>query len=268
MNEEIALLIIDMQVDFCHRDSPMYVNGASQDVRNLIIWINRHQHRIGKIFVSLDTHQPQQIFFPSWWMSDKGNMPPDFTVITREKIAHGEWSPVYEPGRSKYYVDMLEEQGKNNLVIWPYHCLLGTRGHMLDTNLYAAIRAHAMVMRSPTKFVIKGMMEMSEFYSIFEPEVKSSRELNDLFNHNLLDQLNAFESIYIAGEAKSHCVLESIQSMVKHAGLPEVVGKIHLLEDATSVVSAPGIDYETPTNEAITKLIDRGMTLTSTIEEV
>ena len=268
MNKEIALLIIDMQHDFCHPRGSLYVPGASMDVLRLVTWIYQNQRRIGKIFVSLDTHQSQQIFFPSWWMDADGHTPPAFTVITREKIAHGEWSPVYEPDASKRYVQVLEAQGKQELVIWPYHCLLGTSGHMLDPDLYTAVNSHAMVTRSSPEFVIKGMTRITEFYSIYEPEIKSSIHPAASFNESLLDKLNAFESIYIAGEAKSHCVLESIQSMAKPPAMPEVIGKIHLLEDTTSLVSAPGIDYEPSTTEALAKLVEQGMTLTSTKEEV
>jgi hypothetical protein len=50
------LLIIDMQVDFCHERGTLHVPGALGDVRRLIEFIYRNAERISHITCSLDSH--------------------------------------------------------------------------------------------------------------------------------------------------------------------------------------------------------------------
>ncbi len=60
----IHLLLIDMQVTFCHEKGALYVPGALDDLRRLIEFIYRNAERISHITCSLDSHNPFQIFHP------------------------------------------------------------------------------------------------------------------------------------------------------------------------------------------------------------
>jgi nicotinamidase-related amidase len=48
----------------------------------------------------------------------------------------------------------------------------------------------------------------------------------------------------IAGEAESHCVLESAEDLVDYySARPEQLARIHILSDCTSPVQHPDIDF-------------------------
>lgn len=58
-----------------------------------------------------------------------------------------------------------------------------------------------------------------------------------------MDDIGAYDLIYIAGQAKSHCVLETVSSMMRYYPL-EIVQKMRILEDAMSSVAHPVIDLK------------------------
>ena len=106
------LLIIDMQIDFCHADGSLYVPGAEDDLRRTIEFIYRNAENIDQITCSLDSHVPQQIFSPNWWVDRDGEHPAPYTVIAAEDVAQGVWSPLIMPDWSDRYVHELERQAK------------------------------------------------------------------------------------------------------------------------------------------------------------
>ncbi len=59
-----------------------------------------------------------------------------------------------------------------------------------------------------------------------------------------LDTLEQADVIIVAGEAESHCVLESVEDIVEDFGdQPEALAKIYFLSDCTSPVMHPDIDF-------------------------
>ncbi len=54
----VALVLVDMQIDFIHRDGALSAPGAVEDCRRIVEWIYRHVDRVSKIFLSLDSHYP------------------------------------------------------------------------------------------------------------------------------------------------------------------------------------------------------------------
>ena len=84
--QNVHLVIIDMQVDFCHTAGNLHVPGAQGDIQRLIEFIYRNGEHITNITCSLDSHLPFQIFNPSWWADADGNHPAPFTLITWEDI--------------------------------------------------------------------------------------------------------------------------------------------------------------------------------------
>mgnify|MGYP000194536732 CR=1 FL=1 len=67
-----ALLLIDAQVDFIHEDGALSVPNAIVDTQRTIEWIFRNLEGITKIYASLDSHIPNQIFSSSWWVDAEG----------------------------------------------------------------------------------------------------------------------------------------------------------------------------------------------------
>jgi nicotinamidase-related amidase len=142
-------------------------------------------------------------------------------------------------------VEALEFESKKQLMIWPYHTMIGTPGHTVTPALAEAIAFHAAARNAQPEYLIKGTIARTEYYSLLEPEVKDADDPRGDLNQDFLNRLLGYDAVYVAGQAKSHCVLESIGSIVARYGdQAEVMSRIYLLEDCTSSVQHPEIDFE------------------------
>jgi len=243
------LLLVDPQMDFMEGGS-LGVPGSIADAARTIHLIDRHLEAITKIMVSLDTHDPFQIFHPCWWTDRDGHNPPPFTTMTAEDVDSGRWLPVIYPEQSRAYVRALEENGRQNLVIWPYHCLQGTAGCAMENQLANMIYFHSVARRTVVHKVVKGQDSLSEMYGIVRPENDDGSETNEA----LLQELSQYDRILVAGQAKSHCVLETLRQILDFAeGRPGLAERITLMDDCTS--SIPG--FESATDEALSFLVAR-----------
>jgi nicotinamidase-related amidase len=242
----ILAWLIDMQVDFVF-PAPvgrLPVPNALDDARRTIEWLYRNTQRITHIAASLDTHTPFQIFYASWWKDPQGEHPAPFTTITAEAVRKGQWLPTTEPEWSLYYVEELERKGKRPLTIWPFHCMEGTTGRDLVPALSEAIMYHSGARMAQPTYLTKGMIAHTEYYSVLEPEVEYPNHPEGHANTAFEDMLATFDLIYVAGQARSHCVLESVNSVVRYySGRPEILSKLRFLDDCTS--SIPGFEEST-----------------------
>ena len=241
--QRIQLLIIDMQVDFCHPQGTLHVPGAVQDIRRLVEFIYRNAERISRITCSLDSHLPYQIFHAAWWADPEGHHPAPFTLITQENVKQGKWRPLLEPEWSTAYVRKLEEGVKKQLTIWPYHVPIGGIGNALDPELWSAVFWHSIARKSQPIWWRKGSVPKTEHYSIVQPEIPVP-EVPGGESRSFLEDLENDDAIIIAGEAASHCVLETLEDLVdEFADKPETLDKIFILRDCTSPVQHPDIDF-------------------------
>lgn len=265
----VLLLLVDTQVDFIHTDGALSVPGAVADTRRTIEWIFEHVGEITDIAASLDSHVPVQIFYPTWWVDAEGNPPAPFTAITSAEVKAGQWRPVYEPHWSVEYVDLLEHQAKKALMIWPYHTMIGTPGHAITPALYEAIVYHSAARQTTPHFLTKGAIPKTEHYSILEPEVKVTDHPQGGLNTEFLGMLTTYDTIYVAGQAKSHCVLETVTSMMryfsKQAG---VIDKLRVLMDCTSSVAHPDINFDALADAALGEFAHQGLHLVESIDGI
>lgn len=259
----IMLVLVDVQVDFVHPEGALSVPGAVDDTRRTIEWLYRHAAQVTTIAASLDSHLPLQIFSPTWWVNAEGQHPDPFTVITSEQVAAGQWQALYELEWSQSYVQKLESQAKKELMIWPYHTLIGTPGHTLMPALYEAIAYHSAAREAQPYMLIKGSIPKTEHYSMLEPEVKVPTHPQGSLNMEFLDLVAQHDLVYIAGQAKSHCVLETVTSMMQHfeAAQPTFVQRLRLLTDCTSAVAHPEIDFDALADTALADFARRGLHL-------
>jgi len=258
------LLIVDMQRDFVHTDGALSVPGAIEDVRRLIEWIYRNTGDITTIAASLDTHTRMMIFHPDWWKNiETGKHPDPFTPITLAEIRAGKWQALNDPPWSVRYVKQLEEAAKKNLMIWPFHCLVGTDGQKLIPALHEAIAHHGAARATKPEFITKGVVPYVEHYGIFGAEVPYPKDPKASgLNTEYLDIIAKYDRIYVAGEAKSHCVLETMKQMTGHFGSqPDVIAKIRFLMDCTSSVAHPAIDFETLAMAELKEMEKKGVVM-------
>jgi len=231
--QRIQLLIIDMQVDFCHPQGTLHVPGAVQDIRRLVEFIYRNAGRISSITCSLDSHLPY--------------------------IGQGKWRPLLEPEWSTAYVQKLEEGAKKQLTIWPYHVPIGGIGNALDPELWSAVFWHAIARKSQPTWWRKGSVPKTEHYSIVQPEIPVP-EVPEGERRSFLEDLEKGGAIIIAGEAASHCVLETLEDLVdEFADRPETLGKFFILRDCTSPVQHPDIDFAALTEKRFSAFEKQGI---------
>ena len=263
----VILVLVDTQVDFIHTDGALSVPGAVADTRRTIEWIFRNTARLTTIAASLDSHVPIQIFFPTWWAGPDGEHPAPYTTITAADVLAERWRSLYELEWSLRYVQQLEAQAKKALMIWPYHTLIGTTGHTMTPALYEAVAYHTAARQSPPVFLAKGSIPETEHYSILEPQVKVPNKPQGGLNTAFLDMLAGYDEVYIAGQAKSHCVLETVTSTMRYfAGQPEVIRKLRVLVDATSSVAHPEIDFDRIADDVLAGYTRQGLQLVTTAD--
>jgi nicotinamidase/pyrazinamidase len=239
---DVHLVIIDMQVDFCHSQGNLYVPGALADIRRTIEFIYRNAARITHITCSLDSHLPSQIFTPVWWADEAGNHPAPFTIITWADVQAGIWRPLVEPEASLRYVRQLEQHHKKQLCIWPYHVQIGSIGHALDPELWSAVFWHSLARKTQPHWLTKGSVPLTEHYSILQPEVPVPTQPGGSKDRAFLEILDRADYVVIAGEAESHCVLETVEDLVEDFQ-PAEVRRVFFLKDCTSPVLHPAIDF-------------------------
>ncbi len=263
------LLLVDPQVDFIHTNGALSVPGAVDDTRRTIEWIVRNAEHITAIAASLDSHIPTQIFYPTWWVDGAGRHPEPYTVITAEDVEHERWRPVFDPRWSLHYVHALETKAKKELMIWPYHTMIGTPGHSITPALYETIAYHSAARHSQPNFLTKGSIPKTEHYSLLEPEVKVQDHPQGSLNLAFLQMLNDYDRIYVAGQAKSHCVLETITSAVRHFEQQrDALAKWHILMDCTSSVAHPEIDFDAMANRVLEEYAGLGLQLVRSTDPV
>ena len=268
-DRRLVLLLVDAQVDFIHPDGALSVPGAVEDARRTAEWIYRHVGEITAIAASLDSHVPAQIFYPTWWVNEAGDHPGPFTSITNQQVNQGVWRPIYQPEWSAMYVERLQEETKKELMIWPYHTMIGAPGHSLTPALYEAVVYHAAARQADPRFVTKGNLPQTEFYSLLEPEVKVPDDPRGQLNQDFLHELLGYDLIYLAGQAKSHCVLETVTSFMRYLGDdPEAIGKLRLLEDCTSSVQHLQIDFEVIANQTYAGFREHGLQLVQSTDPI
>lgn len=246
--KKILLLVIDMQNDFMEGIGSLGVPGSKHDLLRLSRWIYDNLSGLSRIVCSLDTHSLAQIFHPAWWTDAEGRHPEPYTIITAEQVQQGLWRPFGgDVSRSLAYLRHLETEGKKQLCIWPYHCLEGSSGADVEAELLRMIYFHAAARRTQPLFIRKGSDPYTEMYGILKPEYDSQGYLNE----SVLEEIEKHDAVYLAGEASSHCLLESCRQIVEHyAGRPDVLRRLTVLSDCASAI--PG--YEQETEEAYRQL--------------
>lgn len=234
----VHLLVIDPQNDFCDPKGSLYVAGADQDMVRLSAMVKRLSPKLDDIHVTLDSHHYVHVAHPIFWKDSKGVNPNPFTLITAKDVREGKWTTT-SPAlyrRALTYVETLEANGRYPLVIWPYHCLIGSWGHNVAPELFNTFteweKQFALV-----DYVTKGSNPYTEHYSAIQADVPDPSDPGTQINTTLIQTLvdNA-DVIAIAGEASSHCVANTVRDIVNNFGDPKYAEKIVLLTDAMSAV--------------------------------
>lgn len=264
----VHLLVIDPQNDFMEGGA-LAVAGANDDMKRLATMVDRVGMKLQKVHVTLDSHQLFDIAHPAFWRDADGNSPDPMTMIPAASIEDGTWT-TRRPELRDYaigYAKQLEADGKYSIMVWPPHCLIGSWGHNVQTDLNDALNRWAAARSRNIDFVTKGTNVLTEHYGALMAEVPVAKDPSTQLNSRFLTMLQEADVIVVAGEASSHCVKATIEQVADNIG-EEHIKKFKLLTDCMSPVYAPdfGIDF-TPEADAFLKdMSARGMELTTSVD--
>ena len=284
--KRVGLLLIDVQNTFCIPDFELFVSGAVEDNVRLCEFIYRNLGSITEIIPTMDSHTAMQIFHPIFWIDNKGKHPAPATMISYEDVQQEIWQVNLELADSLtdgdcnllkqhalYYVEKLSEEGKYPLTIWPYHSMLGGIGHALVSAVEEAIFFHSIARKSQTNFELKGSNPLTENYSVLSPEVTDSFDGKSIANKNnsLIAKLLNFDTVIIAGQAKSHCVAWTIDNLLTEIKSIDasLAKKIYLLEDCMSpVIISKVVDFTAQADAAFERFANAGMNIIKSTDNV
>ncbi|HEY0586160.1 MAG TPA: cysteine hydrolase [Pseudoduganella sp.] len=264
MKRHYHLLIIDPQNDFCDLPPPaapaLPVPGAHQDMLRLASLIDQGGAGLSAITVTLDSHHRYDVAHPTFWHTADGAAPGPFTQISAADVRAGRFVP-RDPSalpRVLSYLDALESAGRYQLMVWPVHCEIGSWGHNVHDAVRAAYNAweegrHAVVAK-----VGKGSNPWTEHYSAVMAEVPDPTDPDSQLNRELIASLSQADTIYITGEAGSHCVKATTEHIADHIDPRKLV----LVTDCMSPVSG----FETQYLEFAQAMQRRGARLATSAE--
>lgn len=284
--KRIAVFLIDFQRTFAathlipgpNPNFQLGVPGALDDAHRFSEWFLKNAHRIGKKYLTLDTHQGVQIFHPLYWSDDKGNYPPAFTIMSfKNGLIVGSdgktYTANYNPLEAEAYIEALARDGKYALMIWPFHSMVGSLGHALIPELHEAIFFHDVLRQEQSHMQMKGRWLTSEAYSGIKEEVTEvtvggrKKTIGSVYTE-LLKAVDDNDQVVFAGEASSHCVKATIEDLADMASRrdPAILKKFYILKDCMSPVpQAPGgPDFPALANKALADFAARGMNIVTT----
>ncbi len=252
MKQQIQLLIIDPQNDFC--DVPatwrptdpltgaaispaLPVAGAHADMQRTAALIREGGAGLAGITVTLDSHHHVDVAHPTFWQRADGAAVTPFTTITAAQVRGGEFTPRDAAAlpRTLAYLDELEARGRYTLMVWPVHCEIGTWGHGVHADVRAAYNAWEEATLRGVGKVTKGENPWTEHYSAIQAEVPDAADPHTQLNAALLAELDRADVLLVAGEAGSHCVRATTEHIVANlpSGRP---ARVVLLTDCMSPV--------------------------------
>jgi nicotinamidase-related amidase len=280
----ICLVAVDVQNTFCIPGYELYVHGAEDDNRRLCEFLYRNLGTITAIIPTLDTHRAMQIFHAAWLVDDEGRHPEPYTLVTTEDVESGRWrinppavestgiEADYAQRQLLDYTQKLAEGGKYDLTIWPYHAMLGGIGHALVPAVEEAIFFHTIARYSQPAFQVKGDNPLTEHYSVLGPEITQGPGGETIAGKNdlLIQQLSLYDVIIVGGQAKSHCVAWTIADLLEGDDEREraLAPRTYLLEDCTSPVVVPGMDYTAEADAAFERFAAAGMHVVRSTEPI
>ena len=231
----IGLVIVNVQRDFVDpKKGALPVKGAVKDVKRIIRFIYENMEDIYSIYTAMDTHHYDSIFHPYMWRKPNGEEIEPFTEITLEKINSNEIIPLYKKEQTSY-VKKLKKENMKNLIIWPYHCLYGTDGWLIEKQLNNMLLFFERAKEINIHKIMKGTERFTEMYGAIKPEIVTPE--TRFFDMAWVYDLKNYKKIYICGEAKDLGLYETVKQIcIMYSGNKNITKKINVMINCGSSI--------------------------------
>ncbi len=159
----IVLFICDPQCDYL-KDGTMPIPSSKADGARLADMINAHLADVTEIFVALDSRHKTHISNPISWVHESGDVPEPYTVIKKIDVINGVYRARLQSLQTSFleYVSALEESNRDNLILWPDHCLVGTEGHAVIPEINEALQEWTGHNLATIEYIIKATSCLTE----------------------------------------------------------------------------------------------------------
>ena len=260
-----------IKLGFREDDGPLGVPGSNEDYERIAKLIEANI--FDEIHISLDTHTIKHIGHKGFYKANDELREIIACKPWEEKFTPVDER--LNDYVKDYAVKHGEARDARDFTycIWDTHCLEDSSGHEIVKEITDALDKQSKDETSEVKvrYHIKGQNELTEMYSIFSAavqpnrvngsvgeykysgtksgaynrgegvgsyeEAKNSFNLETSMNTELLAKLfRDNNEIYVCGQAKTHCVKDSVLDMIKYATDNGGLDRIHLITDCTSAI--------------------------------
>ena len=158
-----AIVIIDMQNDFIHKNGSLCVPNGDKAAKNIANFLKEND--VDKIFASMDYHPKNNIASTEFWYDSENKHVKPFTEITLDDVLSKKVRSHYYKAYLIAYLKELEKKGKK-LIAWPPHCIQDTWGCDICDEINEILKN-----KDNVEYIKKGENPYTEHYSIFKAEV-------------------------------------------------------------------------------------------------
>jgi nicotinamidase-related amidase len=275
-NPTICYVPIDVMVTFLLEGGGLPIAGGLKAARLGIEWMYQHLQYITTMAPTMDTHTWGQIFHPPWLVDNNGQNPDPYgptgpVLVPHDDVKKGKWkfnaalanavlpfvskdklgeAYTYLSNYTAYYTQTLSQggsTGKFELMVWPFHAMLGGIEHALLPSMHEMLFFHSCLRNAERRTQIKGGEPRSENYNPLEVEVTRDQnghpvgQVNTTFLKLILDH----DYVITDGFASSHCFKWFMDYLVKKIQVqdPAMVKKVYIRKYATAPVPIviPGV---------------------------
>jgi nicotinamidase-related amidase len=218
-----------------------------------------------QVYITLDTHPVDHISHTVRWVDQKGNHPAPFTIITAAEFEAGVWGAT-DPAEQTWQGVYLRSLSRPHC-IWPVHGQKGQFEQRIFNPLWRVIHEMGNPNNTPGldeyvrfNYVEKGMHRDVEQFGVFGADVPYPDAPETNINTKLIREINQYSEVVFAGEASSHCVMDSVNQFL--ANVPDADWqKVVVLRDCMSPVPQPpgGPDFPALAEAWFAKLQAKGV---------
>lgn len=256
---KVTIVDIDSQNDFTDPNGSLYVKGAEENSKRLAGLIERltKAGKITRIIRTFDSHSTMDISHNRWFVDSNGNHPAPFTIIGVADMESYRWNTTVlgRRARTLAYLKALEAAKRYPHCIWPDHCLIGSPGHNMNPDVFAAILEWERKNNTWADSVTKGSNPWTEHFSAIRAEVPDPQDLSTQVNDKLVQVIEDSDITIWGGEALSHCLANTFRDAIAAFSNSDRIKNMVLARDCTS--SVPG--FESFGDQFIQDMVSKGM---------